>query len=486
MRGWLRAWLIRTSGYVCIVMSLVIHGEAQSSGIAQTNPLGRSKVGWQLYSVTTSFGYSTLALPATQIPLGIGLDRLESDYDATASTSFGYNYNGGKSNVSLLYSPSLVRRVRYSRLSALNQSLALTVSRKVGGRWDLGASLVGVDATLDQILFTPAVLSVVNTPAATLDDLLGAIRGGQYTSDQLASILTGTPYVATPSRSVIFGSKYFSSSLTSFATHRFSPRLAVTFSGGTTRSQTRKNAQNDLQSLQNFLIPQTTTAQGSASVNYQLSPRTEIGVRASGSRIDSTLNRYLLVSSEILLSRKMSPHWFVSVSGGPMRMITQTPLPMTAPVRASNGQGFTVQGNVGHTLGRTSSLMGSYGKSTGDTYGFGSQSSETIAGSWQWVLPGRGWMFYGGGGFQRMDGGYFGNFQSWYSSGSVSRVLSSKASVAFSCGYVQRTTGTDSNGSLLRQNLSGFNARVTLVWNPLGNGEAQVSGAATGTAGPVR
>jgi len=481
MRGWLHAWLIRIPGSVCVLMSLVSQGDAQSSGIAPTNPLGRSKIGWQLHNVTTSFGYSTLALPATQIPLGIGLDRLESDYDGTASASFGYNYNGGKSSVSMLYSPSLVRRVRYSRLSALNQSLALTVSRKLAGRWELGASLVGVDATLDQILFTPAVLSVVNTPAATLDDLLGAIRGGQYTGDQLASILTGTPYVATPSRSVIFGSKYFSTSLTSFATHRFSPRLAVTFSGGTTRSQTRKNAQNDLQSLQNFLIPQTTTAQSSASVNYQLSPRTEIGVRGSGSWIDSTLNRYLLVSTDILLSRKMSPHWFFSISGGPMKMITQTPLPITAPVRASNGQGFTAQGNIGHALGRTSSLMGSYGRSTGDTYGFGSQSSETIAGSWQWVLPGRGWAFYGGGGFQRLDGGYFGNFQSWYASGGVSRMLSRKASVAFSCGYVQRTTGADSAGSLLRQNLNGFNTRVTLVWNPFGNGEAQVPGAA-GTA----
>src|SRR5258708_4733225 len=122
MAPWLRYRLIRVLVPVCLFAVLTGRGRAQSS-LIETTPLGRDRNGWRLYNATASFGYSTLALPNSSSANPFSLERLGGDYDSTVSTSVGYNYIGQQSSVSLLYSPSYVRRVRYSELSTLNQSL---------------------------------------------------------------------------------------------------------------------------------------------------------------------------------------------------------------------------------------------------------------------------------------------------------------------------------------------------------------------------
>ena len=476
----MRGHLSKIGALTCLVAVLAGNGGAQTSSIAPMSPLSRNHNGWQLYNVSASLGYSSLALPPTLLSVA-GLGRLESDFDGTAAASFGYNFTGSKSSITMLYSPSVVGRVRYSQLSALNQSLSLTVSHKLGRQWDWSLALGGADATLDQLLFTPALLSTTTAPIATADDLIGAIRGGQYTSDQLASILTGTPYVVTPSRSIVYGSKYLSTSLGSTVTFRYSPRLRFTFDTGAVRSQTRNDQGNNLQTVQNFLIPRTTTIQGGTSINYAVSPRTEIGGRGSLVEIDSTFGRYVISKAEIQLSRKISPHWFTNVSGGPAQMRVLRAYEGFSGQLKTGGPSYTFQGSVGYTLGRASALIGSYSKSAGDTYGFGSQKSESFAGSWQWILPGRSWGFYASSGFQRQQGGALGDLRYRHINAGFSRSLNRKTALSFAFGYVGRITSAGSVGP--QQNLQGFSTRVTLVWDPFGKGEAQSPGIGSGTAG---
>src|SRR4030095_1412438 len=99
------------------------------SSLTPVSPLGRNHNGWNVYSATASFGYSTIALPVRSSLSSFSLEHLESDYDSTVATSLGYNHSGPKGSVYLLYTPSYVRRVRFTDLKSFNQSLNLTLSR---------------------------------------------------------------------------------------------------------------------------------------------------------------------------------------------------------------------------------------------------------------------------------------------------------------------------------------------------------------------
>ena len=146
---------------LCLLVVLTGEGRSQSSPIlpVQTGPMGREHMGWRLYNAAASFGYSTLAFPNSSNAIAFGLERLKGDYDGTMSTAFGYNDADPKGSISLLYAPSYVSRVRYSDLSSFNHSLNFKGLLKVSRRWDLSMAFAGTDSTLDQLLFSPAILS---------------------------------------------------------------------------------------------------------------------------------------------------------------------------------------------------------------------------------------------------------------------------------------------------------------------------------------
>jgi hypothetical protein len=471
VRRWKRTRLTTIMVRVSILAALMGETRAQSPAVP-VSPLGRERQGWRMYNVATSFGYSSLALQNSINTFS--LQRLEGDYDATASVSFGYNYRGLKGGISLLYVPSYVGRVKYSQLSSFNQFLNFRGFRQLTRRWDLSVAIAGTDSTLDQLLFTPAILSAATTPLATLDDFIQTAHSGQYTSDQLASIITGAPYVATPARSILYGSRYLSSSVSSGVTYRHSPRLRFNLSAEVIRSQTRNDAQ-DFRNQVNFLIPRTTSAQVGASFDYSLSPRTEIGVKSNSAEIDSSFARYIVADTSLFLSRKLSPNWFIRIAGGPgfIRVLRTDPRFGRQAGQALK-LGYTVQGNVGYTV-RGQSVTGSYDKRIGDTYGFGSQASEMLGGGWQWNRPGHSWALYASAGVQRMFNGMLGDVQNWYGNTGFAHSLSRHLSLNFTYGYVFRRTGTSNMTGVLQQNLDGSSARITLLWNPQGHREEQMA-----------
>jgi hypothetical protein len=268
--------------------------------------------------------------------------------------------------------------------------------------------------------------------------------------------------VATPARSIIYGTRYLSTSLNSKATYRYSPRLSFTFTGGATYSETRNDEEKDFQGQFNFLIPRTTTEQAGISVNYSLSPRTAIGVQANSTRVDSSLARYIVSNAGIFLSRKLSPNWFIRLSGGPGFMNVLRVDPQFSGQIL--GQAFTADASAGYTV-RNLSVIGSYGRAIADPYGFGSQSSEILAGSWQWS-PSRSITVYASGGLQRMFGGVLGDVRNWNSNAGIARSLNRQLSVNLAYGYVSRRTNMSNLTDVVQQDLSGSSVRVTLVWTP--------------------
>ncbi|HUQ92343.1 MAG TPA: hypothetical protein VM120_11735 [Bryobacteraceae bacterium] len=429
--------------------------------------LGREQSGWRFYNASASFGYSTIALPLNSALPAFALERLQSDYDGTATASMGYAFSGENTRVSLLYSPSYVRRVRFSELKAFNQSLGFSVSRQIVPRWTAALSAQAADSTLDQILFTPAILSLSTNPAANLDDLASAARLGQYSSDQLASILTGAPYVETPARSLVYGASFLSLSVSPSLTYKHTPRLSFQFAGGFNRSQTRNSDSKDLNGTVNYLIPRTTSENVSAEMNYSLSPRTQIGVRGNSNRLESSFARYYVTTSTFNVNHKLTPHWFANLQGG-VGVYSPIADPLFAR-RTAAPAGYMLQMNAGYTQ-HSHSLMGGYSRVVGDSYGFGSVWSDMTSASWQWRAPGRPWMLHGSGGMQRMFGGAVGNVRYWYANSGVGQSLTRELTLNFLFSYVDRPADSSSFSSLSLQSLTGFSARVALVFSPHGRG----------------
>lgn len=460
----------------CLLAIPAHQGAAQSPLIQPSTPAATNQNGWHLYNASASFGYSTLAMPVAYLPT-YSLQQLRGDFDGLASASFGYNFTGQKGNFSLLYSPSVVGRVRYSNLSSYNQSLNMRGAVHVAPRWDLSVDLSGNDSTLDQLLFSPAILSPATNPVTALGDLVQASRVSQYTNDQLASILTGTPYVLTPSRSILYGTRFFTSTLTTGLDYRHTPRLSFHFSVGATRSQTRNST--DVQGQLNFLIPRTTSEQATFRVDYSLSPRTRIGVQAGSSHVDSSLGRYLVSTTSLLLERKLSPNWSANISAGPGYISV-----LRVDPRYTTGQpaglGYIAQANTTYTRGEHA-LTASYNRSVSDTYGFQSQSSHTVAGTWQWSRPGRSWSLYASGGLQKIVGGVIGDIQTAYANGGIIRSLTPQLSMNCTYGYVNRQMANV--GDLVQQSLNGSSVRVTLMWTPQPQQEAARPGPNIGGTG---
>ncbi|MCZ2147249.1 MAG: hypothetical protein LC126_05690 [Bryobacterales bacterium] len=482
MGHWIHSPLNRFLVSACLLAIPAGRSAAQSGLIQPATQEVTNQNGWRLYSASASFGYSTLALPVSYMPT-YSLQQLQGDFDGIASASFGYNFTGSKGSFSLLYSPSVVGRVRYSNLSSYNQSLNMRGSIHVAPRWDLSVNLSGNDSTLDQLLFSPAILSPATSPVTTLGDLIQSFRVNQYTNDQLASILTGTPYVLTPSRNILYGTRFFTSTLTTGLDYRHTPRLSFHFSAGATRAQTRNNT--DVQGQLNFLIPRTTSEQANFSVDYSLSPRTRIGAQVNSSHVDSSLGRYVISTTSLLLNHNLSPAWSVGVSAGPGYAAV-----LRVDPRYTTGQpaglGYIAQANTSYTRGEHS-LTISYNRMVSDNYGFQSQSSHTIAGTWQWNRPGRSWGLFAGGGLQKIIGGVLGDFQTAYANGGIVRSLTPQLSMNCTYGYVNRQTANIFD--LAQQNLNGSSVRVTLMWSPQPQREVArpapgVGGA--GVSGPAR
>jgi hypothetical protein len=451
------------------------------SSFVNLNPLGRTQNGWRLFSVTGSFGYSTLALPTnsgaiTSSPVvpSFALGQLRSDYDTTASAAFGYNYAAPKSTMSLFYSPAYVRRYRFSKIKAFNQTMGINFNRDFAPKWSANVALNAADQTLDQLLFSSAILSTATTPVGTLDDLQRGLGAGQYSGDQLASLLTGSPAIATPSQSVIFGMSVLSLAGNAGLSYRPTPRLSISVNGGVSRSQTR-GTRGDLGNQSNFVIPRAFAQVVTGTISYAWSPRTSFGTQLATSWMDSSFNRYLTHNLSGFVQRRLTPRLFAGLNAGvgfadSLRKSGQTgPGPLNGSATSTGGV------NLGYAAFEQS-FTGAYARSISDNFGFASQHSESISGSWQWARPGRPWGVGASVGQQRMVGGFFQDFRFWFASASFHRMLSSQLAINFSVGYVDRPPITTTSFTTNSFGISGYSTRVTLVWTPGGRVENQPGG----------
>jgi hypothetical protein len=188
-------------------------------------------------------------------------------------------------------------------------------------------------------------------------------------------------------------------------------------SGGTTQTTTQS------------LIPQTTAGSVSLGWGYSLTSRTNIGLEVGTSRTFSRLlDGYASIGS-FSIGRKMSEHWFIQgqVGAGKLTYVRQT------AATPQNAQ-YLAGGSIGYKL-RSHTLLGSFNRSIGDSYGLGSGSTNAATAGWAWKSPGSSWSLSATYGYQQLNGSAQSAYESWRATGGIARALNAHLFISVQYAY---------------------------------------------------
>jgi hypothetical protein len=385
------------------------------------NPLSSTRGGLHLYRVNLYAGYfsggSPFGLDALP-PTGINRNSNDPMAMTGGALSLGWSRSNDRSNVSVIYSPSYIAYPKHSELDAASHSFALNWNRRVGQKWSFNTSITGLVSNLQQSYFAPNALGLAASLPATFEGLAGAMLAGKFTDVQLASALTGAPLRGLPEQTYLFGRRTLSASVLTSASYTPSGRTSFHLSALATRTQ-RLNSDQQNTSAQ-VLIPQTTAGGVTFGWGYEWTSRTHIGIDAGTNRIFSRLQDGYSSTANFSIGRTMSPHWFVQGRAGAGRL-TYLRRTISAP---SNVQ-YTAGGSIGYKM-LAHTLIASYDRSIGDSYGLGAGSTSSSNAGWAWKRPGSMWSASANFGYQQLNGpALLATAESWRASGGIARALNS-------------------------------------------------------------
>jgi hypothetical protein len=191
-------------------------------------------------------------------------------------------------------------------------------------------------------------------------------------------------------------------------------------------------------------------------MDYMLSPRTQVGLDVSGSRIDNSYQGAYVTNASASIGRKMGIHWFLAAhAGGSIsQVISQTyGAPKTKNVIGGGSLGFrTYQ----HTL------VGSYDRTSADAYGLAVGSTTTLSAAWNWRRPGSRWNVFTSLAQQQVRNTGYASLSGWQASGGISQSLNSH--MRMTAQYVYLTNSGEYLG--IASNLAIHSVRVSLGWAP--------------------
>ncbi len=397
------------------VLALALAG---SCAHAQLNDLlgfhGDALEGLHLYGVNVFSSYVSSAYPInTNVNLTPGAAQLGYDLSYGVSATAGWRYQRhDKGGISVLYTGSYNESENYTSLSAFGHSLRANASWNITPKWALNISATGQYQTLAQYLFAPTGLSVIAQTPATFDDLAAAMGVGKFTSTQAASLLTGggvagnaTP-LATPATSLLVGTRILSYASQASLSYQATSRLTFDFAAVTAAGENRTGGTAGV-AEQNYVMPHSIGFNGGASMNYELSSRTEIGLQVNGARTSNRYQGAYASTASASLGRKMGTQWFLRASGGVgyAKVIQQVyGAPVSRQMIGSGSLGYQLQS---HTL------VASYNRTNMEANGFAVGTSAIFAGSWSWHRRGSKWSVVASVGEQELGNTGFANLSGW-------------------------------------------------------------------------
>ncbi len=437
----------------------ILAAVCQGQGLFDNPNFIKTKLdGLRFYGASVFYGYSSSAYPQTGqgfIP-ATGAAQLGSDSSYGAMLSAGWQHHRGRTNMSVEYTLTYSGALRYSNLNAFGHSLLLAVNRDLSPKWKLNIAGAGQDATLSQYLFQPSALGQLSGSSANFNDVAAAFSVGQFSDPQTASALTNLPYLQTAAQSALLGYQILTYNATASLTYEFSRHISFQAAAFGNGGETRTTGL-DARPPSAFVMPKTVGGNGGIALDYDLSPRTTLGININANRIANQYQNVTTGTINAALGRKMGRHWFLRGNAGgtytgAVQQIYGTPA--TRQLIWGGSLGFRTYGNV---------WLASYNRSAYDGTAFAVGRNTNISGAWNWHRPSSRWSLNADVGRVQMEGNGFASISGWQAMAGVARQLTS--TVSFNASYVH----LDSRGSYLGANPIAFktnSVRVTIRWSP--------------------
>jgi len=448
----------RSSAEVSILyaLALIIGSTIGALRAQDATPPPTPVGGLQIRTVSAYAAYYSNAQPAATA-VQAGATNLGSDAEIGGSAQFAWTKFSDRSSFSLIYTPSYTGRLRYSSVDSLNHTFSFTSNRKIAPRWNLGFSVTGDLSSIHQTLFTPTILSNVASVQSSFDDLASALLAAKFTNTGLAAVLTSAPLTQSPVSNLLYGERVLTSSAQTTLNYSHSPRLSLTFSVGASRNQHISDTQESIPQ-NGFLLPSTTSGRASLTVSYSLSPLTQIGGSVSTFRVSSLLTDTYTTTSLFTLGRTLERRWIVQIRGG---------MGVTNTVRQAMpfSQPATPRPVLGASLGfKTFShtLIGTYDRTTSDSYGVGASTSFTSNATWQWRRPGGTWWLDAGLGWQQLQGNALVRTSGWHTMVGVNHGIGAHVDLRAEYAYLNYSGALQASAYTFSQNA----VRISVVWNP--------------------
>jgi hypothetical protein len=444
----------RIIGFMVIMAGLAAPVLEAQSLEDQVNFKSGTLAGLHLNGVSVYSGYSTYPL-VNGLSSGAAPGGFAPDANYGASVSVSWQHHREKTDFSMMYSGGYGGMVRDSDTNGFNNSLTFSGTRQLRQKWTFSFSGSGQDSTLAQFLFQPSALSVISQVPATFDDLAAAFALGRFTDNQVASMLSGAPLLDTPARSLLAGNRILSYGVQTGLSYAPSARLRVQFTGVTAAGQSQMGGVNG-EPKQTIAMPHTMGINGGVSLSYALSPRTQVSASLDEHYVLNAFQTAYVSDGTVSFGRKMGRHWFVNLYGGGSKTQMQ---------KQVYGSPSTTQAIGGGSIGiRTyqHTLIGSYSRTSADTYGLAAGVNTMASGSWSWRRPGSRWSTFASMGQQQMKGNGFADLSGWMVSGGVTARLNPQTTVTGEYTYFANS-GTYLSAT---NNLAVHSIRVSLAWSP--------------------
>jgi hypothetical protein len=379
------------------------------------------KGGFEIGSVSAYSVYYSSSLPNNG-GLQTGITSLSSDLGYGGSVTIDWTKFTERTRFALSYTPAYTGQVRYSSVNALNHLFSLNLSRKLTHRLTFGFTTGANVSTYEQALTAPNSLSGIASVPASFNDFAGALLASKFANNPLLGVaFTNPALAASPVSTLLYGQQMLTASGTTSLSYSYTPRSSISITGGGTRTQPISSNQG-LNSGNSYIIQNTSSATAGFSFSYSLTPLSQLGWSLNTVWVSTPILGSYTTTSTATFGRTFNRRWVVQLHGGvgKSRILHSTSAQFPTEPRPVYGGSLAYKTPTG-------TFIGTYDRTTIDSYGLGASTTSTSNATWLWRRPGRTWWIDASLGWQELSGSAVSTISGWHTTAGLNRALGTHA-----------------------------------------------------------